>query len=218
MIHLRTALAALLALGLTVAGGVLHGRMSDRWGPPPKVIAAAERLMQVPDEFGDWQLLGTGTLPKAAREQLQCAACLVRRYSNRQTGAQVTLLLMLGPAGRMAVHSPEVCVAIGEYKQRGHRELVNLAAADELPERLWSVDFQSVSLEGGAMRVYYGWSTGGAWQAPSDARFALAGVPYLYKVQVSTDLGLGPPSKEKDSGRKFLEEFTHVVGPFLITP
>ena len=56
-----------LVVGLTVTAGVIHGRLSHRWGPRQDMLAAAQRLQAVPNEFGNWRLRNSRPFPSGFR-------------------------------------------------------------------------------------------------------------------------------------------------------
>ena len=109
-------LAVVLIAALTVLSGIVHGRMSNRWGPSPDTLAAAAKLAEIPQRFGDWRQQGADELDKSSRDELQPAGYFVRRYENRQTGDIVSVTLLLGRPGPISVHTPEVCLAAGTTK------------------------------------------------------------------------------------------------------
>jgi hypothetical protein len=49
-------LGVVVALGLTILSGVVQGRMRHRWGRSPDTVRAAEKLAELPSQFGDWKL------------------------------------------------------------------------------------------------------------------------------------------------------------------
>ena len=219
MKRLQFALAIVLVAGLTIYSGVIHGRMSNRWGPPADTLAAANKLKEIPNEFGDWRLQSSGDLDKTSLEMLQPAGYLVNTYQNRRTGDVVSMTLLLGPPGPISVHTPEVCFGTKNYKSRSERQKVTIRGSEGGDGEFWSVDFETISLRGDVVRAYWAWSPGDRWQALKDARFWSVGLPYLYKIQLTC---LMPPgttnSQSDDSCRKFLQDFVPVAKKYLIAP
>ncbi|MFZ1936724.1 MAG: exosortase-associated EpsI family protein [Thermoguttaceae bacterium] len=218
MKRLQFSLAVLVAVGLTIASGVIHGRMTNRWGVQIDTVAAANRLKEIPNEFGDWQLQAAEELDKGALQQLDPAGYVVRRYQNLQTGDVVNVTVLLGRPGPISVHTPEVCLGMQNYEVVGERRKATISAAAGADE-LWWLDYKVRNLSGDQLRLYYAWSSGGRWQALEDARFWSAGLPYLYKTQLSCVLPPGatnPPSD--DPCRKFLQDFVPVARKYLVPP
>ncbi len=198
-----TVVAILVA---TVLSGVLHGHLSRRWGTHTDVVAFGERLDDVPARIGPWQMDSSGDLDAEVQEILRCDGSLKRSYINVETGASVTVALLLGPAGPIAVHTPEICYSSRDYEIVGSKEVATLNAASDVPNKFWVSKFRGRSLAEENLRVYYGWSTGEGWIAAESARFEFSGEPWLYKIQVA---GAVPDSQppESDPCRDFLEVF-----------
>ena len=208
----------LVLAGATLLGGVIYSRMSRRWGGPQELQELADRLMGLPTEIGPWHTRASQPLAPAAEAVLECAGYVGRQYENRQTGEVVTMAVLLGPAGPISVHTPDVCYASQEYTVRQSPERTQFGANEDPKDELWCTTLESTRLDAGCLRVYYGWSTGGPWSAPTDARFAFAGQPYLYKVQVAGPLSSPVDEKAPDPGRSFLKELLPVARQYLIKP
>ena len=201
-------LAAVMAL--TLAGGVLEGRIRNRWGPSETMLAAAQKLEDVPHQFGGpgndrWQLQSSETMNPYVIEMLECTGYIVRTYANPRTGESVSLFVIVGPAGPIAVHTPEICYSSQNYKSRDPRKRVAIADAQGQDDQFWALTFKTKDVREDLLRVYYAWSTGNRWSAPNDARFAFAGWPYLYKIQLSSHLPAGTDLKTGDTCREILE-------------
>jgi hypothetical protein len=204
--------------GITVLGGIVYGRMSRRWGGRPEVEKLAERLRELPEDFGDWHTRTSQRLSPAVETVLECAGYVGRQYENRRTGEVVTFALLLGPAGPISVHTPDVCYSSQQYTIHQAAEPVQLPRSDGLEDALWKTTLQSTGLDGSYLRVYYGWSTGAAWSAPRNARFAFVGKPYLYKIQVVGTLLSPDDEGGSDPVLNFLQALLPVVKPYLLEP
>jgi hypothetical protein len=219
MKHCLFPLAVVLVVALTLLAGVLQGRMSNRWGPSPDTLAAARELERIPHEFGDWRLKASEDLSKGTREMLQCVGYFVRRYENQRTGDIVSVTLLLGPPGPIAAHTPEICFPSQNYQSRNQRQQVAIPGASGGENLFWSLDYKMNDIRGDLLRVYYAWSAGGRWEAPEDdARFAFAGRPYLYKIQLSGLLPPGAIPSSRDPCAAFLRAFVPVAGKYLAKP
>ena len=67
------------------------------------------------------------------------------------------------------------------------------------------------------LRVYYGWSTGGKWQAAADPRYSFASFPYLYKIQLAGTVARAEPDSA-DPCREFLAAFLTQLKEYQIDP
>jgi hypothetical protein len=211
-------LGIVLVAGMTLLSGILQGRMSNRWGPSPDTVAAADKLKEIPQQFGDWRLQASEELGKEAENQLQPAGYFVRRYQNQKTGDVVSVTLLLGRPGPTSVHTPEICFGSRNYESRSERQQVAIHRAAGSDDDFWALDYKTDDLRGDLLRVYYAWSTGDRWSAPNDARFAFAGRPYLYKIQLSGLLPPGANPQARDPCREFLQDFVPAARDYLIQP
>lgn len=196
-----------IVVGATVGVGWLHGRLINRWGVDPKLIEAGDRLSHIPDRVGEWQQTSSRPLAAGDREMLECTGEIVRTYVHQGSGATVNVALLVGPAGPMAVHTPEICYHSRNHTLLAPRARTSVRDVNDTEHELWTLAFRSPDLQARTMRVYYGWSTGGPWRAPDAPRFEFAGRPYLYKIQ-ATCYQLRPShSLETDELQEFLQYF-----------
>src|SRR4051794_23502366 len=100
--------ATLVAVVLLVSAGVVHGLWTERWQPSPALEDAAEKVARVPLRFGDW-VGKEGEPDPEAFAMAGARGYWTRTYTNERTGESVLVILMCGRAGRMSVHTPEVC-------------------------------------------------------------------------------------------------------------
>ncbi len=174
------------AVAFTIASGIIHGRMVQRWGPTHVMLGAAERIKSFPDQIGPWQLQSAKPLSDSALQMLQCTGYVNRVYRHEETGQLVSLVLMVGPAGPLAIHTPEVCYRSNNFSIFEPRRPVSLETEDRGSHDFSVVTFQVNDASGSYLRVYYGWSQGESWVSPSQPRYDFAGSRMLYKVQVAS--------------------------------
>jgi hypothetical protein len=211
-------LATVLVVAVTILSGVIQGRMRNRWGPPQDTVAAAEKLAQIPRQFGNWRLQSTEKLDKSTENMLECWGYIVRNYVHQTTGDVVSVTVLIGPTGPIAVHTPEVCFASRNYQSREQRKRVTIRGSTGGEDEFWALNFNIDNLRGDVLRTYYAWSTGGRWTAANDPRFQYVGQPYLYKMQLSSRLSAGIDLESDDPCRKFLQDFLPAVGQCLVDP
>jgi hypothetical protein len=209
----------ILIVVLTLASGVLQGRIRHRWGPSQSMLAAAEKLAEVPGQCGHWRLESSQEMEPGTVQMLECTGYLCRSYVNERTGELVSMVLTLGPAGPISVHTPEICYSSQNYKTRDQRQRVAIADAHatELGQ-FWTLGFRSKPPRADVLRVYYAWSTGSEWTAPDAPRFAFVGWPYLYKLQLSCNQAPGADVARGDACRRFLQDLLPAVKPYLLAP
>ena len=210
-------LGVLIAAGLTLASGLIHGRMTQRWKHSKASDSAAQRLAELPDTFGKWQGQSLEELDQETVDMLQCAGYVVRVYVNEETGAAIKMALLLGPAGPISVHTPEICFSGRNYLILEKRKRVQIP--EDSKDEFWGLTFQSKGLGATQLRVYYAWTTGGTWAAPDrHPRYKFAGRPYLYKIQLAGSLPPGADATTDDPCREFLRDFVPVARPYLVDP
>jgi hypothetical protein len=194
-----------LATLLTLSSGLLHGRMSQRWGMDDRMQLAAKRLEMFPEQIGVWQQEATFQMGNSAIELLECQGYLQRGYRNRETGDYVKLAVMVGPGSKMSIHVPEICYEANNFTLLGPRQRFQVTAGGQ-QHTFWSVTFQVNDSTERKMRVLYGWSDGNQWLAPRMPRWSVAGEPVLYKLQLSYVINGGTPQEPAD-GQRMLSDF-----------
>jgi hypothetical protein len=207
----RLYIAALSAASLLcIASGIAHGWLDGRWIDRVDVNSIGAQLQQLPQRFGDWSLAETQELPESARKMLQCYGDTLKVYQSAKTGNRVTVAVLFGPRGPIAVHTPEICYSGQGIQQQGNTQRVTLDA-DGLSHSLWKVIFQSKVDSQPALEAYYAWSVGDAWQAAEHPRVWLT--DRLYKIQVAGQPAL--PGQISES-QQFLEQFLPQLQPLLV--
>jgi len=191
----------LLGLLLTAATGYAYGRLSQRWGPSVDMVAAGDHLRTLPRQVGDWRMLNEQELEESVAKMLECAGSVTRDYINQKTGDKVTMFIVVGPPGPIAVHTPEVCYSSRQYKITEKRQRATFAAAGARPNTLWQTTMQSKRIATDNLRVYFGWSQGDRWEAASNPRYRFGADPMLYKIQIAGLLDVDGT----DPCRQFLE-------------
>jgi hypothetical protein len=176
-------LTAAIALGILMVSGLVHGSWAGRWNPSMVLQEAAARVDTVPLEIGDWKGHNEDADP-GAFFQAGAESFWTRAYVNPRKNTTLFVILMCGRAGRMAVHTPEVCYRGAGYEIGGTPEIwpVHSAAGTDLGA-LWTARFSKGT--GSDLRLYWGWNAGDSWQASANPRWQYGGEPFLYKLYLS---------------------------------
>jgi hypothetical protein len=210
-------LAAAGFLVATLASGWVHGRLANRWGHAGALQAAGAKLdRELPSRLGSWRLVKTIPLEPEVKEVLQCAGHLQGTYANEQTGEAVTVAVLVGPSGPLSVHSPEICYSAIDYELAGERQAWNVTDEKGQSHSLWKLHANSRHSTRPNLRILYGWSQGGRWEAVRGPRFALAGLPILYKLQVSGPARDKQAEQGPDPCQDFLARFLAEIQPRLV--
>jgi hypothetical protein len=175
----------LAAVAAIMIAGAIPGLWAGRWVSSATVEEAASHLPNIPAVVGEW---AGRDLPVTPAEQslANASGFLRRRYVNSRTGAVVTLLVLCGRSGPLSLHTPEICMAGSGFDEIGKASRYEIPGSAE--NRLWVRQFQKMSPSPVCVRVFYGWSASGPWEAPDYPRFVFARSPVLYKLYVFRDL------------------------------
>lgn len=226
-------LSIVLAIGLTLVSGLIHGRMSNRWGPSQDLLAVGRKLEDFKQDGGsenlrkNWTLESSQKLSDDVVKVLQCVGHCAQTYKNQGTGQSVTVTLLVGPPGPLLVHPPEVCYGGAGYKQVKERRRLTVQDSEGSEHQFWTVVLQASDVTKGPLQVNYAWSTGGRWLAPAGGRrwavwrhprVTLSRYPYLYKIQVASPVSSDTDTDTENPCRAFLRDFVPVVKRYLVEP
>jgi uncharacterized protein DUF3485 len=207
---------AVLLFG-TIGIGVLHGRLSNRWGPQRDSNLAARRLADpLPTTVGQWKLRREAEVEEAVLSMLQCPAYVSRIYDHQQTGDVIAVAVLVGPPGPISVHTPEICYSSRDYALAGQRTKAEIVAADGRSHSFWKVALDSKQPDATPLEVLYGWSTGTQWQATERPRYAFGGLSHLYKLQLAASVSDQRNAADFDPVQDFLMGFLDQLQPLLV--
>jgi hypothetical protein len=217
---MRRTLPILVAIAVVLSFGVAQGLWSHRWIASRDLEDAVARLGRVPAEASEWEGQDEVFDPRQL-EQAEISGHVLRRYQNRQDGSVVSILLVCGRTGPIAVHPPDVCyqAAGNELVGEPTREVVRRDGGLP-PAEFMKADFLNRgSVIPRRLRIYWSWSDGGPWKAPGDPRLTFAGSPALYKVYVIHEtVGAAGPAADPDPCLGFIRAFLPALGTSLAPP
>jgi hypothetical protein len=178
---LPTGAGLVIVLGTALA----QGMWTQRWNPSPALEIASARLAGVALTVGDWQGEDVD-LDSDAVAQAKLVRAWMRRYTHRQTGAGLTVLLMCGRAGPVSVHTPEWCYGGMGYEMAGAPITYRVGAdGSAATAEFWTARFtKSGSAIPDHLRIFWAWNAVGNWEAPTHPRLAFGRYPVLYKLYV----------------------------------
>lgn len=208
-----SSVAFCLIVVATLASGAAAGFFGNRWGQPADLAAAGKRIDELPGKLGDWESQSAEPVAKSVAQMLECAGSTVRTYQNRETGAMIRMLLIVGPPGPTAVHTPDVCYASGNYQMEDNPHAIDVRAKNRPAGSFWTVSFRARSLRGENLRVFYSWNDGRGWKASRHPRIEYAGSSLLYKLQVV--MGADDNDEDGDEWRGFLDKLLPEVNKIL---
>lgn len=158
--------------------------------------AAVARLDKIPAVIGNWTSTDS-EISEREQEVAGIAGYIRRTYTNQRTGYEVHLTVLCGPSGPIAVHPPTACFeGIGYTVAAGPTPTTLQSNDGENAGEFNKSSFrQSDASVPEVVRVFWGWSTDGNWQAPANPRIEFRGQPWLYKIY-ATDRWLEEPSDD----------------------
>ena len=201
--------AALVAL---VVSGLVHGFWTQRWHTSAALDGAVARLHAVPMQIGSWQAANVEVDPEPY-QQTRAVGYWMRRYSKGPEA--VSVILMCGRAGHMAVHTPDICYRGAGYEMIG--EAAKYRLSGPRPFEFWTATFRHPGKAASPdLEIYWTWRGDDSWLAPSSPRLTFGGQPYLYKLYVVRE-------KASEAGRDsvtadFLTELMPALESALFSP
>ncbi len=203
-------LAPLAGLVLLLAVAVVHGLWTDRWNDGSDLERALARLDNLPREAGAW----TGRDQPLDDEQADAVrrvgvARLIRRQFTRPDDPRgVSVVVMGGRFGPLAVHTPDVCYGGAGYVMAGKPACVEVSRADGVTSHFWTARFhRPAASETPPLRLFWGWNSSEGWQAPDNPRWAFRMKPVLYKLYVAREMNSLDEPLEQDPGVAFLRDW-----------
>jgi hypothetical protein len=176
-------ISAVVAVLIT---GIVHGIWTGRWEFTDEPGASVARLPNVSMELGDWQ---GETLDAESSQIGDASGCVLRRYTNKFTGANVTVFLLCGRPGPVAIHPPDSCYAAGGYEIA--TPSLFKAPADSAAT---SAEFRVARMrkkragEQTQLRIFWSWNEGKGWRVPSSPRVTFAPSQVLFKLYLVREL------------------------------
>ena len=208
-------IAAVTAV-VTYASGTLFGR----WGTFQGLVEARETLKRLPMQIGAWQAEENRELDKDAVTMLRIQdSYICRRYKHAETQAVVHVTIMVGPTGKVTVHTPEVCFGGKDYEKEATRSSVSipvqlLESGNEIVDSFWKISFIGRSLDSkNRISFYYAVSTGDIWSAVETPRSTFQTYRYVYKLQAEAYSESGDGT---DNVKKFLDDCLPVIHEHLV--
>ena len=198
----------IIILAITVVVAVYAGNLSGRWGTFSGLDEARAALRSLPMEIGDWRAEKEGELDKTAVTMLRIQDSYVFRTYRNSEGAVVYVTIMVGPTGKVTVHTPEVCFGGKDYEKDAARTSAQVTVQreeDEVVDSFWRITFTGRSLDtNNRISFYYAVSPGDTWNALESPRSTYQMHRYVYKFQAEAYSGTSDDGR--DNVRKFLED------------
>lgn len=204
----------LMILGLMVilGSGVVQGIQGGRWGDPESLINAAQRLDEIPHQFGEW----TSTENEISQRELQIAEAVghfTRTYVNSETGKQISVMILCGKPGPISVHPPTVCFVGAGWGLESDPTITNFEPDNA---SFWTGRFgKNKDGQRIVMETKWGWSSTSNWKAFDNARLETAGQAFLYKMYISAAVIQSDNNVKNTEHQEFMDDFIPLVNKAL---
>lgn len=210
-------LGLVLVFVVGIAMTLYSGTMTGRWQAFSGLEDARKVLKDLPPVIGDWEMKSENEMASDEVTILQIQNGYVSRiYQHSGTKTIVHLVIMVGPTGRVVVHTPEICFGGKDYTKEDERTSVPISVSSidgtrDLEDTFWKVDFVNRSLDlHGRISFYYAVSVGDTWIATERPRQTFQSYRYIYKLQVQAHT-----EAERDTVKEFLEDCLPTIHQYL---
>lgn len=200
---MRFLIVNILAAGLILSAAFVHGRWTHRWNPFDRDAVTAN-LARVPLTFGDWQGVDAEDADISTwRDEMDLG--LIRRYSNPKNGETVLMMLRGGPPGPIGKHhTPASCYHAVGFLDRGADVTRRVGEPTEAENTFWVSAFEKPGDSLQRVRVYWAYSGGRGWIAPTNPRIQLAEYETCYKIYIIRNLPDPKDGFDGDACENFL--------------
>jgi hypothetical protein len=140
-------------------------------------------------DVGGWKGRALETDPEELA-QAGAEGYWMREY--RHQDQALTVLLMCGRAGRMSVHTPDICYqGLGYEAAAAPMAIAVTYKNGKENARFWTTRFTKRPRVGSDLRLFWSWSASGDWQASTSPRWQFRGLPFLYKLYIVQETTAG---------------------------
>jgi hypothetical protein len=208
---------SVILLVSTVAAGWMQRSMSHAWGNPrDRELAASKLSLPLPEQFGDWRFDRSVPFSQEVLDVLGKPMHISHVYENMRTGDVVTVAVIVGHPGPVAVHTPEICYSSRDYKFPSARTRQVVKPADGRSHALWTLGLDPKEPGDLPLKVMYAWSTGTTWEAAEQPRYSYGGLSHLYKLQLAVGVTTQSTEAGFDPATDFLTNFLPQLQPKLV--
>ncbi len=201
----RSLFLTALAVTLVALHGLVHGWWSGRWSDSDDPHGAARRLAALPMTINEWD--GEPMAIDAKHQAIgEICGYVSRRYIHRRHKTVLSLLIVWGRGGPIAVHTPDVCYRGAGFELEGTPERRSFAFRTRaVPAEFWAASFRKRGEQVAQLCIFWGWNDNQGWKAPTHPRLAFGGTSLLYKLYVVRETSTAAEGNmEADPGAEFL--------------
>ena len=160
------------------ADAVLNRGLND----PEGLSRGVAQLEKLPSTIGAWTST-PGTIDPREQRLGEIAGYFRREFRHAETGRAVALTILCGASGPLSVHPPTACFEGVGYSLVAGPSVVGITDDTQNTISLNKATFRlRDSSAAEVVRVFWGWSTNGLWDAPANPRVTWRGTPVLFKL------------------------------------
>jgi hypothetical protein len=197
----------LLAIPPLLGYGLLEGLWLDRWvARSTELEQAPGKLARLPLVIGPWRGSDEELSPRQA-EQSGLRAHLLRHYRHTTSGETLTVLVVCGRSGPVAVHGPDGCYGGIGFTPCRPRALHVSVGGGNGPAELWAERYRKAGPSPECLEIHYSWNASAGWVAAQRPRVAFASARALYKLYVVRRLARHDEPAEDSPVPNFLDLF-----------
>lgn len=170
---------------VVVAGAVVHGAATHRWGALAPDPAGREAAHSHVLRLADYTATEVpSSLPVKENSRVTC-----RQYTSPSGRVPVTVSITSGPAGAVSTHTPDVCYPASGYTmvKAPKRESVDLPDGGSATYLVAEFEKKSATAYE-RHRIRWSWATDGNWTVPNNPRVDFLTARELYKLYVVTSV------------------------------
>ena len=215
---MKLVLPTMVAVIVVAAGTYYQGQLSERWSlqNSEELDSFTARLDGIPERIGGW----VSTDEPIDQEQFKasrCTGCVSRRYRNERNDDMVSVYLVSGTGRNVTIHSPDQCyVAAGYLMDNNKRQFtIDIESSDQHPEFLTSLFTKETKMGAERLRIFWTYSSDGAWKGPKDPKRMFGVEPAMYKIYFITPAVKGKTRPNDSPTIEFAQRFFPVANEVL---
>ena len=137
------------------------------------------------------------------------AGYLMRRYHNPRTDTTLSVLIVCGRPGPVSVHTPDICYGGMGFGLVAPANRETFAyEGGPAPAEFNVGHFRKVQAGLAThLRIFWTWSNGDTWRAPSNPRWTFASSRALYKLYIVHEMPKEDEALQDDPSVEFLRLF-----------
>ncbi|GEM_PF-713742 len=171
--------AGFATLGATAGADLL---LNQGLSNPEEVAAGVAKLNALPTTIGAWTS-APGSIDERELRLGEIAGYFRREFRHAETGRAVVVTILCGASGPLSVHPPTACFEGVGYSLVAGPTVTGITDETNATVSLNKASFRLRDIAAAeVVRVFWGWSEDGEWDAPGNPRVSYRGRSVLFKL------------------------------------